>query len=102
MNAMKVAEAIQAQLGSRAFQMMGASNLLAVTDDGLFGLQWKIGRNSKGATHVRVVLEVTDTYRVDTFAVRGLKQKTLSTARMIGVEQLKRTIEEATALYLSL
>ena len=95
---MDVAHTIAAQIGNRAFMMMGAKNLAA----GESTLTWKIGRNAKGVTHVRVELTPMDTYTVRFYRVRGTRQAELEAVDDVYVDSLRSTIENHTGLYLSL
>ena len=81
--------------------MMGAKNLLGSED----ALQFKIGRNAKRVTHIRVTLDATDTYTVEFIRVgRAPMFKTTPVADFSGVyaDQLHAIIEANTGLYLSL
>lgn len=55
-----VANIIREQIGSGAFAMMGAKNILGSEDS----LQWKLGRVAKKISHVTVTLDENDTYTV--------------------------------------
>lgn len=65
-NSMTVAQTIREQIGSGALFMMGAKNLLGGPNSLWFG----IGRNAKSITHVKVLLDPTDTYTVQFWRVR--------------------------------
>jgi hypothetical protein len=93
-----VAQTIAQQIGSRAFTMMGAKQIMAAGDC----LKWKVTRNSKRVTHVVVTLQVDDTYTVQTWSVRGLHMKLLNTVHGVYVDALQRTLQSETGLYLSL
>jgi hypothetical protein len=96
-----VANTIRDQIGGPAFVMMCAKNL--VGDDR--ALTWKVGRNEKKVTHVRVTLEPTDTYKVEFIKVGrapGFKVETLGTHEMIYADQLHPMIEAGTGMYLTL
>lgn len=98
---MTVAQTIAEQIGNRAFVMMGAKNILGGDDH----LQFKIGQNGKGVTHVTVTLASDDTYTVKFTRVgRAPSYKITDLAEVSGVyvDSLKKTIEANTGLYLSL
>ena len=95
---MEVAKVIVEQLGPMAFMMMGATNKLAGERD----LSFKVGKNAKGVTHVKIELDPSDTYNVTFFKVRGLKIDKVDEVTMVFVDGLKKTIEKGTGLYLSL
>ncbi len=97
-----VANTIHAQIGGhRAFMMMGAKNVLGDIN----GLQFKIGRNSKGVTHITVTLDPSDTYTVE-FLKMGRAPKftrtVLGSFSLVGDDSLRSLIEENTGMYLSL
>ena len=98
---MSVAATIQGQIGHGAFVMMGAKILI---DEGN-GLQWKIGKNAKRVTHIRVTLDPSDTYTVE-FIKAGraprFEIKTLASHSLVYFDQLRGIIEAETGLYLSL
>jgi len=97
-----VAKIIVSQLGNRGLTMLGASNLVA----GENSLTFKIGRNGKSVSHIRITLQPSDTYTVESLRVRksgGVPVcKTLETCEDVHVESLRRTIEGFTAMYMSL
>jgi len=104
-----VAEQISAQIGHKAFVMMGAKNLLGGADH----LQFKVGANGKKVTHVTVTLTSDDLYtvRFDRVTKIGFNAKTgaltggvkkLSEVESVSVDLLRSVISEGTALYLSL
>lgn len=100
-NSLNVANEISRQIGNRAFAMMGAKNLLGSEDS----LQFKVGRNAKRVTHIRVTLDPSDTYRVEFIRVgRAPMFKTTPVADFDGVyaDTLHALIESNTGLYLSL
>ena len=95
---MTVGQTIAQQIGNKAFTMMGAKNLVASED----GLQWKVGRNSKGITHVMVTLDPSDTYTVGFYKIRGANVRQVAKSEGVYVDSLHTTIECNTGLYLSL
>ena len=96
-----IAKTIASQIGNRAFAMMGASNLATWGD----GLNFKIGRNPSGVTHINISLSPSDTYTVD-FLRCNLRakniRKVLGTFDDVYAEDLHRLIESETGLALSL
>lgn len=106
---MNTAQTIAAQIGNRAFAMMGAKNLLGGDNH----LQFKVGKNAKGVTHITVTLDPSDTYTVKFDKVTPYRMdrrtgemkggvKTLAEVEGVYVDSLKTTIEANTGLYLSL
>lgn len=97
-----VAETIRSQVGGRAMVMIGATNLLCDETS----LQFKIGRNAKGVTHVRIELAADDTYTLTFTSVRKVKwdYQIKELARVEGVycDGLRTCIEAETSLYTSL
>jgi hypothetical protein len=95
----KVGQKIAEQIGNKAFTMMGASNLMIAEN----GLQWKIGRNPKGVTHITVTLDPTNTYTVKFQKVtRKYNVIDIATFEDVYTYMLHTTIEQTTGLYLSL
>lgn len=92
---LQVAETIRHQIGHQAFVMMGAKHLSGDEKS----LQFRIGRNEKGVTHIRVSLASNDLYKVEFFRVRGIDAKTLATEEGLYAEDLLRSFERNTGLY---
>lgn len=104
-NKLHVAQTILAQLGGRMFVMMtGAKDILGHAGDDASSpfVQFRIGRNAKGVSHVRVTLDPSDTYTVKFMknSVRG--SKTLAEISDIYAENLRNVFEMHTGLYTSL
>jgi len=96
---MTVGQTIAQQIGNKAFTMMGAKNLVQTEKS----LQWQIGRNSKGITHVIVALAPTDTYTVQFIKInRKYTVTKVVTVDDVYVDSLHTTIENNIGLYLSL
>lgn len=95
---MKIGQIIQQQIGSRAFSMMGAKNLMLLEN----GLQWKVGRNPRGIIHVMVTLDNSDTYSVGFYKYSRRDPKQIAVVHDVHVENLRTAIESNTGLYLSL
>lgn len=93
-----VANTIRDQIGHPAFVMMGAKDLAGGSDN----LQFKVGANAKKVTHVRVVLDPSDTYTVTFYKCRGASIKELAAQSLVYADQLRKVIETHTGLYLSL
>ena len=98
---MRVAKEIQRQIGEGALYMMGAKDLIGGDDY----LTWKIGRNAKGVTHIKVTLDPTDTYTVEFIKVGRAPKfdvRTLAEHSMVYFDQLHKLIESETGFYLAL
>ena len=112
-NTPSVADIIYAQIGRKAFVMMGTKQ--AVADKS--ALQFTVGRNAKGVTMIRVELDPSDTYTVRFFKGSPTKArydakagefknvggyKEIESLSDVYVDSLHRVIESGTGLYLSL
>lgn len=99
-NTMVVAETILAQLGGNQFlAMTGAKNLLG----GERELQMKLGRGAtNGITHLRVVLDASDTYTVTFLKVRGVKVSTVAELSGVYADSLREVFTARTGFYTSL
>lgn len=95
---MTVANTIREQLGRKALFMIGAKDLVGSENS----LSFRIGRNEKGVTHIRIVLDPSDTYTLTFLRVRGLSVKEVSSISFVYADQLRSTIETNTGLYTSL
>ncbi len=95
---MQIASTIQAQIGHRAFFMMGAKDLVADERS----LQFRIMPNAAKITHVVVELAADDTYTVTFSARRGISYREIKVDSFVYVDQLHSVIESNTGLYLSL
>ena len=98
--AIEVANIIRKQIGGRAFMMLGAKDLIGLTE-GEGGLQFRI-RGSRAVNKVRVILEPSDTYKVQFFKVHGIKCKAVAEHEGVYVDMLHALIEKETGLYTSL
>lgn len=93
---MSVAQTILQQLGGNRFIMMtGAKNLLSSTT----GLTFKIMRNAKGVTHVKITLTPLDLYKVEFLKIRGTTISMVSEFDDIYCDQLVELFEKETGLY---
>lgn len=93
-----VAKTLSEQIGSRAFAMLGAKNILAKPD----GLQFKIGTNAKKITNIVIDLMSDDTYRIQFWRIRGVDIRMIHEVHGVQVAELRSTIETRTGLYTSL
>ena len=82
-----------------ALAMTGASNLGARDNS----LSFRVGRNDRAVTHVRVVLTPADEYTVEFMRIRGLQPvKHLATVEHVHADNLARVFETNTGLRVSL
>lgn len=97
---MKVAQTILEQLGGNRFSAMaGAKNLVGGNDM----LQFSIGRGAHGgANKVRITLDASDTYTVETFKIRGLDVKPIGRVSMVYADQLRSVFTNLTGFETSL
>lgn len=96
---MQVAQTILSQLGGNKFiAMTGASNL-GGTDN---SLSFKIGKNSKKVTHVRIELNANDLYDVKFFGGRGVNLRCISEFENVYSENLVELFESETGLFTKL
>lgn len=93
-----VAETIRDQIGFRALRMMGAKDFTGDQNS----LTFRIGRNAKSVTHVRVVLTPDDLYEVVFYRVRGTSIKEVSKEEMVYSDSLLPTLTSHTGLYTTL
>ena len=93
---MSIAQTILQQLGGNRFIMMtGAKNLL----NNITGLTFKIMRNAKGVTHVKITLTPLDLYHVEFIKIRGTNISTVSEFDNVYCDQLVKLFEKETGLY---
>ncbi len=98
---MTIAKTIADQIGGRAFYMIGAKNLV---DTGK-GLDFKVGRNANGVTHVSIKLTDMDLYDVEFVRCNTrakVMRKTVSLAEGIYADMIHATIEDGTGMVTSL
>lgn len=95
----EVARTILSQIGGmrRVATMTGAKDFVAHADGVSFRLPTR-----KGPNHVRVVLDVDDTYTVTFGRIRGVAFKVLETVPGVYCDGLKSTLERHTGLFFSL
>ncbi len=82
---MSVATVIADQIGRKALYMIGAKNLMDTGKgpDELGGLCFKIMRNEKRVTHLKISLDASDLY-----TVKALKQHRAPSHRVETLEEL--------------
>jgi len=97
--ALEVANTIAQQIGRQAFFMLGAKNLVGSENS----LTFKIGRNAKSVSHIKVTLEPSDTYKVEAIRVRKsqgvLTSKVVESRDDVYVDSLHTVIETLTGMY---
>jgi hypothetical protein len=99
MTNLQIANTIIEQLGGSQFIVMTGSKDLVGRED---GLSFRIGRNAKGISHIRITLEVTDTYTVEFFKWRKLEMISRGDVSAVYADQLRKVIESRTGLITSL
>lgn len=93
-----VATTILNQLGGRMFRMMtGARDFVFASDS----LTCKLGAGAKGS-HLRITLDASDTYTVETLRIRGATVTTVAEASMVYVDSLMDVVESQTGFYLTM
>lgn len=91
-----VAVTILQQLGGNKFiAMTGAKNFYALDN----GMGCKIGRNSKGVNHLKIILNAMDTYDMEFIRVRNDKITVVSKANDVYFDMLQEVFTEHTGLY---
>lgn len=102
---LEVAKIIAQQIGNKALVMIGAKGLAGDEKS----LKFKIGRNPKRITHIRVTLTSLDLYTMEFFRMpRDLTKitedtlKPVHTSEMLYDDMLHKCIETHTGLYTSL
>jgi hypothetical protein len=95
-NKMQVAKTILEQLGGNQFVVMTGSKNFVGSET---GLSFKVGRNSKGVTHVRINLNAMDTYDVEFLKVRKLNPQVAAYREGIYFDQLQALFTAETGLY---
>ena len=94
-----IAKTILQQLGGNKFIAMTGAKNLGFTNN---GLQMKIGRNSKGITHVIISLKSTDTYDVEFIKMRGVNRKVVKKLKGVYADMLRKIFTKYTGLRTSL
>ena len=90
-----IAKTILQQLGGNKFIAMTGAKNLGFTNN---GLQMKIGRNSKGITHVIISLKSTDTYDVEFIKMRGVNRKVVKKLKGVYADMLRKIFTKYTRL----
>ena len=91
----QIAKTILQQLGGNKFIAMTGAKNLGHTNK---GLQMKIGKNSKGITHVKVTLTSMDTYEVEFIKVRGTNIKVVKKVKGVYADQLGEIFKKYTGM----
>ncbi|MFA7291893.1 MAG: hypothetical protein WC023_06550 [Rhodocyclaceae bacterium] len=95
---MQTAQTILQQLGGNRFcAMTGATNFVGRED----GLSFKVGRNAKRVTHVRVTLTPADLYEVEYLAIRGTTIRPVAKSEGVYADMLRDDFTRETGLYTS-
>jgi hypothetical protein len=95
-----VAQTIVAQLGGNAFAAITGSRNFLESHAGQ-GVTFMVGRGPRGVTHVEIILEASDTYRVrfSRLDSRTCTMTTLAEHGDVYVDQLLDVFEGETGLY---
>ena len=95
-----IAQTIAQQIGKQALFMLGAKNLVASEN----ALTFKVGRNAKRVTHIKVELNGYDLYDITYYKItnRGLNVIELHTSTMVYFDQLHADFEAQTGMYTKL
>ena len=80
--------------GNRFIAMTGAKNLGHTNK----GLQMKIGKNSKGITHVIINLKSSDTYEMEFIKLRGAKRTVVKKVSGVYNDMLGKIFTKYTGL----
>ena len=92
----QIAQTILQQLGGNKFIAMTGAKNLGFTNK---GLQMKIGRNTKGVTHVIIDLDRgKDLYNIEFVKIRGVKRTTVKKLKGVYAEQLGKIFTKYTGL----
>ncbi len=96
----EIAKTILQQLGGNKFIAMTGAKNLGLSNK---GLQMKIGRNSKGVTHVIIELDRgRDLYNIEFVKVRNFKRQTIKKLKGIYADQLGKIFTKYTGLRIRL
>jgi len=90
------------QIGNKALYMIGAKDFVFGKSDGKNSLVFKIMRNSKGVSHIRMRLTSMDLYDIDFLAIRAGKVKVKSKEKGVYGDQLGVMIKKNTGLNIRL
>ena len=86
------------QIGPKALYMIGAKDFVFGTSGGKKSLVFKIMRNSKGVSHIRMRLTSLDLYDMEFLAIRAGKIKVKSKEKGVYGDQLGVMIKKNTGL----
>lgn len=98
MDKLEIANTIKTQIGNKALHLIGAKNLVGSQNS----LSFKVMRNSKKVTHIKIKLNSMDLYDMTFFNCRAGNIKTISEQNGVYCDQLRQMIETNTELYTSL
>ena len=90
---MEIATTICDQIGKATFFMLGTQHRTAIEN----GLSFNI-RGQKKFTHIRVILEPSDTYRVEFLRIRKFDVRDRETVDDVYAEDLHEIIRQKTGL----
>jgi len=96
------ADTARDQIGNKAFYMIGAREFVFGTSGGKKSLVFKIMRNSKGVSHIRMRLTSLDLYDMEFLAIRAGKIKVKSKEKGVYGDQLGVMIKKNTGLNIRL
>jgi hypothetical protein len=91
----QIAKTILQQLGGNKFIAMTGAKNLGHTNK---GLQMKIGKNSKGITHVIINLKASDTYEMEFIKLRGSSRKVVKKVSGVYNDMLGKIFTKYTGL----
>jgi len=94
----KEADTARDQIGNKALYMIGAKDFVFGTSGGKKSLVFKIMRNSKGVSHIRMRLSSMDLYDMEFLAIRAGKVKVKSKEKGVYGDQLGVMIKKNTGL----
>ena len=98
----KEADTARDQIGNKALYMIGAKDFVFGTSGGKKSLVFKIMRNSKGVSHIRMRLSSMDLYDMEFLAIRAGKIKVKSKEKGVYGDQLGVMIKKNTGLNIRL
>jgi hypothetical protein len=98
MNRPEIAQEIANQIGNQALMMIGAKQLGFTQNS----LTFKVGRNAKAVTHVRITLNSLDLYDMEFLRIRGTDVHPIAIANDCYSDMMNRMIETHTGLYTKL
>jgi hypothetical protein len=96
------ADTARDQIGNKALYMIGAKDFVFGTSGGKKSLVFKIMRNSKGVSHIRMRLSSMDLYDMEFLAIRAGKIKVKSKEKGVYGDQLGVMIKKNTGLNIRL